>query len=501
MSAALTVMVDAAIVGPLRRAPGRTALAVIAIALGVALGFAIYLINRTAADEMSLAARSLFGLADLAVAASAGSFNEDLYPKIARLEGIAVASPVLRIEAKLAARRGALTLLGVDAFRSRLLQPSWASMAMTASAGAEPRAADSEPSAPVDQQMFLSAAAARTLQLRAGDVVDLQVGLQRSSWHIAGVLPSQALHEPVGVLDIATAQWKFGKLGQLTRIDLRLAAGASEPAMRTRLANLLPANTRVVTPGTAQDDALRLSSAYRSNLSALALVALFTGGFLVYSTQSLTVLRRRREFALLHALGVTRAQQIGWILCGGALVGVTGSLLGVLLGAALAQLAIASLGSEFGSGYLLGMVGQLRVEPLESVVFCGLGSAVALLGSLQPALDAGSIPTAAALKSGDVASGVIDTHDGLALAMVAAAGICLLLPPLGAVPLPGYIAIGLLILASVLVMPSLLRTVLALLPAPATVPLEIALSHLRGTARYVNLSIAAILVSFSLMVR
>src|SRR5262245_31644570 len=122
MSAA-AVLIDAAILGPLRRAAGRTALGVVAIALGVALGFAIYLINRTAADEMTAAARVLFGLADLAVEAGAGTFDEALYPKVARLPGIAVASPVVRIEAKLATRRGALPLIGVDAFRSRALQP------------------------------------------------------------------------------------------------------------------------------------------------------------------------------------------------------------------------------------------------------------------------------------------------------------------------------------------------------------------------------------------
>ena len=492
---AWSVVAQAAVVGPLRRAPGRTVLAIIAIALGVALGFAIYLINRTAADEMSQAARNLFGLADLAVEASAGSFDEALYPRIALLEGVAVASPVLRIEAKLGTRRGALTLLGVDAFRSRQLQPAWAGLAMTASTS---ETSSSEPSDPDDQQILLSASAARLLDLRAGDTVALQVGLQSSSWRIAAVLPNEALREPAGVIDIATAQWKFAKLGQLTRIDLRLASGANAARLRTQLERLLPANTRITTPGSAEDEALRLSSAYRSNLTALALVALFTGGFLVYSTQSLTVLRRRRELALLHALGATRAQQIGWILCGGALVGVGGALLGVLLGATIAKVAISSLGSALGGGYVL-MLGELQVAPLEGLLFCALGSGVALLGSLQPALDAARIPTAAALKAGDVASGVLSSHHRLALGMVALAIVCLMLPPLGRVPLPGYVAIGLLVIASMLLMPTLLRTLFSWLPAP-TVPLEIAVSHLRGTARYVNLSISAILVSFSLMV-
>jgi putative ABC transport system permease protein len=495
---ATAVLIDAAILGPLRQAAGRTVLAVVAIALGVALGFAIYLINRTAADEMTAAARNLFGLADLAIEASAGTFDESLYPQVARVAGVVVASPVLRIEAKLGAQRGALSLMGVDVFRSRALQPAWAAMAMTAtSERSTPKLQPVDSSAPADQELLLSASAARLLQVQAGDTVSLQVGLQSSAWRIAAVLPMDALREPAAVLDIATAQWKFAKLGQLTRIDLRLAAGASVTQVRERLQRILPANARIVTPGSAQDEALRLSSAYRANLTALALVALFTGGFLVYSTQSLTVLRRRRELALLHALGATRAQQIGWILAGGALVGVTGSVLGVLLGLSIARLAVDNLGSEV---YFLVTSAQIGVTPLEIGFFCGLGSAVALFGSLQPALDAARIPTATALKAGDVASGETPAHGLLALATAVAGGVCLLLPPLGDLPLPGYLAIALLIMASLLAMPLVLRGVLRVLPQPQSVPLEIALSHLRGTARYVNLSIAAILVSFSLMV-
>jgi putative ABC transport system permease protein len=494
----VAVLIDAAVIGPLRRAAGRTVLAVVAIALGVALGFAIYLINRTAADEMTAAASNLFGLADLAVEASAGSFDESLYPQVARVPGIAVASPVVRIEAKLGAQRGALPIMGVDVFRSRALQPAWAGMAMTAiSEPSPPERAVADANVPADQELLLSASAARLLQVQAGEVLWLQVGLQRSAWRIAAVLPADALREPAALLDIATAQWKFNQLGRLTRIDLRLAAGASSTQVRERLQRLLPDNARIVTPGAAQDEALRLSSAYRANLTALALVALFTGGFLVYSTQSLTVLRRRRELALLHALGATRAQQIGWILTGGALVGVTGALLGVLLGLVVARLAVDSLGSGV---YVAVMAAQLEVSALEIWFFCGLGSAVALCGSLQPALDAARVPTAAALKAGDVTSGAIPAHGALALASALAGGICLGLPALGTLPLPGYVAIALLLMASLLAMPLTLRALLKVLPQPASVPFEIALSHLRGTARYVNLSIAAILVSFSLMV-
>src|SRR5262249_28046285 len=154
-----------ALAGPLRRSPGRNALLAIAIALGVALGFAIYLINRSAADEVSLAARSLYGLADLAIE-SAGGLDENLYPRIAAVPGVAVASPVVEVEGKLANRRASLTLLGVDAFRSRQLQASLSALAGTmANAGT----AAFDP-----QAVFLSASAARDLQLETGDVLEIQ---------------------------------------------------------------------------------------------------------------------------------------------------------------------------------------------------------------------------------------------------------------------------------------------------------------------------------------
>src|SRR5690606_26154081 len=150
----------------------------------------------------------------------------------------------------------------------------------------------------------------------------------------------------------------------------------------------VPAHVRVATPGEAGDDALRLSRAYRSNLTALALVALFTGGFFVYSTQALAVLRRRRELAVLHALGVTRRQQLAFVLCTSALVGVTGSVLGTALGTRLARLGVRTLGTGIGAGYFAGTSAQVSARPGELVFFCALGILVALVGALRPALEA-----------------------------------------------------------------------------------------------------------------
>ncbi|HSG64779.1 MAG TPA: ABC transporter permease, partial [Gammaproteobacteria bacterium] len=102
------LLLRATVTGPLLESAGRTTLSVIAIALGVALGMAIHLINRSAADEVSLAARSLFGLADLVVEGDGHGFDESLYPRIANVRGVELASPVVEVEARLVGRRGTL---------------------------------------------------------------------------------------------------------------------------------------------------------------------------------------------------------------------------------------------------------------------------------------------------------------------------------------------------------------------------------------------------------
>ena len=317
---------------------------------------------------------------------------------------------------------------------------------------------------------------------------------------VAGVLPQAGLEDRAGMMDIAAVQWKFGRLGKLTRINVRLASGTPVERVRAAIAALLPPDARVTTPGEASNEALRLSRAYRSNLTALALVALFTGGFFVYSTQSLATLRRRREFAVLHALGVTRGQQLALVLAGSAIIGTCGAMLGVVLGIAAARVGLDSIGGDLGAGYFRGLAAEFEVHGCEIAAFCALGVLVAIIGALRPAIEAARVPTASALKAGDVTSGELRTHGRLVAVLLLLALVVLLLPPIAGLPLPGFISIALLMIGVVIAMPSIVRLVLRHAPFARAVPYQIAIAQIAGTARYATLSVSAILVSFSLMV-
>src|ERR1700681_491308 len=109
--------------GSLVQNKARSILSVLAIALGVALGYAVQLITGAAVNELALGVQFLSGDADLQVLGPRGGFDEAVYPELARLPEVAVASPVVEVDAKLADRSDALKIIGIDAFRAAAVQP------------------------------------------------------------------------------------------------------------------------------------------------------------------------------------------------------------------------------------------------------------------------------------------------------------------------------------------------------------------------------------------
>jgi len=481
---------QALVSGPLRAAPGRTTLAIAAIALGVALGLAVHLINASAALEFDRAARQLSGEADLMVRSGRSGFDEKIYPQVARLPEVAAASPVLEIEATLHGRRDSLRIIGIDALRAHALQPQLAGW--DGSARAVLFDADA---------IRLSASAARSLSTAAGATLDFRSGTQSTSLRVAGILPDSSYRQRLGVMDIAAAQWRFGRIGTLNRIDLRLKPGTDLSAFQRRLQSLLPPGVYAVTPQTDSERGLALTRAYRLNLDMLALIALFTGTFMVFSSQVLALLRRRTQIALLRALGVTRGAVLLWLMAEGALIGLIGGSIGLGGGWLLAQQAMAHVGADLGADYFNNINVQLAVSPLALAAFLGLGIVFAVAGAALPAWDAARRQPARELHAGDDDDTLrrpVWIVAGLA-ALLAGIGLALL-PPVDGLSLAGYAAVALLLSGAVLLMPALAGLLLSPAPLPASLPLALGLAQMKATPRHVAISIAAILVSFSLVV-
>ncbi len=426
----------------LRHHPWRTASAVVAVLLGVALAFSVQLINASALSEFAGAVRTVNGQPDLELRAAQGLFDESLFATIANDEAVAVASPVLELGTLLAlddGRRVPLRVVGIDALVVAAVAPA---LLPQPAAGAD-RMALLAPAT-----VFLNAAARR---LATGATVRLQSGLQLREASVAGSVIAGG--PPLAVMDIAATQELFGRLGVLSRIDVRLRSGTDRDAWLRRLQ--LPTGIVAAQPGDAAERIGNLSRAYRVNLTVLALVALFTGAFLVFSVLALSVAKRAQQFALLGVLGLTPRGRLQLVLIESLLLGLIGSAAGIALGATLAAVALRVLGGDLGGGYFDGVAPVLHWSTPSALLYGGLGVIAALVGGWWPARAAMLLPEAQTLKGLGAAPSAGKGH-WLAIALVALGIALAAAPAIFGIPIAAYLSVACLLVGGITALPWLI---------------------------------------------
>lgn len=468
----------------------RLILTSIALALGVALGTTVHLINYSAAAEFETAVRALSGDADLRVTGPRSGFDEALYPRLAQRPEVAVASPVLEISAKLAGAEGSLRIVGLDPFRALQLQPG-----LLGEAG-EHLLDLLRPGV-----VMLSETAARDLGVARGGTIAVQVGLHRVDLEVIAVIPSGNLRQPLAIMDIASAQWAFDQIGRISRIELRLRPGVSPNDLVASLAPDLPAGLVALEAERVNEQGLGLSRAYRVNLNMLALVSLFTGAVLVFSTQTLSVLRRRAQFGLLRALGVSARALAVLLALEAATLGCIGTAAGLAAGVLAAHLAIIHAGSDLGAGFFAGVIARTDFDIGGLALIAASGIAASTLGGLLPAIEAARADPARSLRAGDEQRVLASIPSlGPALTCLATGSILALLPAVGGLPLFGYAAIASILLGALLLMPSFVRTASQAMPRLQSPLAWLGVQQLRGAPGLAGISLAGILASFSLVV-
>lgn len=434
----------------LRHHPWRSGAAVVAVMLGVALAFSVHLINASALDEFQGAVRAVNGQPDLELRTVQGPLPESVYGPVAAQPQVALASPVLEAPVRLRHGDGpavALRLLGVDALLVGAMAPA---LAPSTDPGLNERLAIVSPG-----RVFLNAAARQALKVPAGSAQTLQLEGHAEALHVAGSVAAGG--EPLAVMDIGALQDLLGRGGQLSRIDLRLAPGADGRALIAAL-QALPewsAQWRLVQPGDSAARVSNLSRAYRVNLTVLALVALFTGAFLVFSVLALSVAKRAQQFALLGVLGLAPRERLRLVLAESLGLGLLGSAAGIALGALLAWAALRLLGGDLGGGYFAGVAPSLRWSTPAALLYGALGLAAAAVGGWWPARAAQRLPEAQTLKGLSAAQGRTQ-GPWIGLALMALGAVLTQAPVVAGIPLAAYLSVGLLLVGGIAALPALI---------------------------------------------
>lgn len=485
----------------LRQHPWRTATALVAIMLGVALGFAVHVINQSALDEFSRAVRTVSGQPDLELRAMQGGLPESLYGRVAQQPQVSLAAPWIEATALAGtATPVQLRVLGGDALRLAPVAPALMPRLFDGGGRLDLFAPDA---------VFLNATALEALGLTPEQArhtpLPWQLGGRAQTLRIAGTVAASG--PPLAVMDIGALQDSLQRWGQVDRIDVLLAEGATRESLLTELRRLpdWPAQALASRPGDDQQRIAEMSRAYRVNLTVLALVALFTGAFLVFSVLALSVAQRAPQFALLAVLGLTPRQRLGLVLLESLLLGMVGSAAGIALGAGLAWLALHLLGGDLGGGYFAGVQPALQWSAGAALTFGLLGVAATVAGGWWPARQAMELPPAATLKG--QGAGSERAARGLPALLLMTASVALaFVPPVAGIPLAAYAAVALLLLGGMAALPWLLGQLLRLVPQSllrqplALLPVERARRMRRSTTVAVDGVVASLSLAVALTV-
>jgi putative ABC transport system permease protein len=375
-------------------------LSLLGVALGVASVLSIQIINLNALGTFRGSVRAISGEADLSVLGRTPTISEELYSRVLSVDGVQAAWPLFRAEVTLVdgdgvadeddGPRASLDVLGFDLF-APLRLPWKTPPGELAAALAEPG------------WIAVTPAFAEELGWRVGDRFEVAAGSRRVALVVGALVDFQQASalasRRLAVMDIAQAQGLLGQRGKIHQIDLRVTSQQEVATVAAALEETLGPSVRVLTPSQQEGQAANLLSSFRLNLTALSLISLVVGAFLVFSSTQASLVRRRVGFGLLRSLGATRGQLLGLILAETGFLAMLGVAVGIPIGYLAAVSYVDRVSATLTNVYLLEQIETLVLPvwlfPLAALV----GLAGAMLGAIFPALDISRKDTRALLAA------------------------------------------------------------------------------------------------------
>ncbi len=409
----------------LLRHPWQVLLAALGVALGVAVVTAVDLTKASARQSLDDATASIVGRTTHQIVGGPRGLDEQLYANLRRSGVVREIAPVIEASTRLLDRDGrSLRLLGVDPIAEVPFRGYWARI----------QGASSDASRLMTQPgtALVSRATLDRLGISLGGKLRIAHAGQVAVLEVIGVLDPHGQHPALAgtelaVVDIATAQEALGMIGRLTRIDAILES----PRQAAQVRDLLGVDAELIASEAQTEAVAQMTAAFHTNLTALSLLALLVGLFLIYNSQTFLVVQRRGQFGILRALGLRRRQLALLIAMEAVALGVIGTLAGLAMGVVLAQGLVGLVGQTINDLYYTLSIGVVAVDSssLSKGVLLGVGGSA--LAAAFPAREAMQVVPRAAMSRVDLekrVSGSVQLAFKWGLVLLALGAGLLLLP-------------------------------------------------------------------------
>jgi putative ABC transport system permease protein len=380
----------------LLRHPWQVGLAILGVALGVAVVVSIDLANSSARRAFALSTETIAGRATHQVVGGPNGMDEAVYRKLRIDLGVRQSAPLVEGYAAAPDFPGlTLHILGVDPLAEGQFRPY---LAPAAGPNSDLSALFVTPGA-----VLISADTARTYGLKVGDELRIRIGPRVERARLIALLEpeddaSRRALDGLLVADIATAQEWLGSVGRISQIDLILPDGDAGQPLADTITAALPAGARLMRPAQRTQALEQMTAAFELNLTALSLLALVVGMFLIYNTITFSVVQRRGLLGTLRCLGVTRQQVFVLVLGEALLVGLVGALAGLALGVALGRSLIGLVTQTINDLYFTVSVRGVAISAGPLIKGFLLGLLTTLAAAAVPAFEATFTPPRTVLR-------------------------------------------------------------------------------------------------------
>ena len=423
------------------RHPWQIGLSILGIVLGVAVVVSVDLANQGAGRAFELSMESVAGKATHQIVGSGAGLPDSLY-RILRIEhGIRESAPVVEkyVSVGDSAPR-AMLLLGIDPFA----EPPFRSYLgeLFTSYRSEFISFLTHPAS-----VLMSRQNAEQFGVNSDDSLIIRIGRIKKSVRIIGLLDpkderSRRALENLVIVDISTAQELLDMNGKLSRIDLIISENSSK---LKKIETALPPGARILRAETRSRTAEQMVSSFNLNLTALSLLALVVGMFLIYNTMTFSVLQRRTYIGLIRSIGVTRREVFRLILNEALLLGIIGTALGIVVGIILGRGMVRLVTQSINDLYFVLSVRSLDVSATSLIKGLFLGIGATLIAAFKPAREATNAPPRVVLSRSVLETGLREriprlTILGILLSLIGAVilwipGNKILLSYMGIIPL------------------------------------------------------------------
>ncbi len=392
----------------------QTILMVIGIMLGVAVMIGVDIANQSASQAFELSTNAITGRATHYISSGSTGLDEQVYTDLRRSGFKYPSSPIISFYSYFSpVRRGddckplGSILLQKDLSETSLIRDNLDQIGIPSSFLTTPNS------------ILISQFLAEKYQLEIGSKIDILVSGLTHTVNVAGLITAadtlnqRALNELL-IMDIATAQEITGKIGLLDRVELILPD--DQPELITSIQTSLPENVLLLSIDGRTGVVKELTDAFQVNLTALSLLAMLVALFLIYNTMTFSVLQRRPMFGILRSLGMTRKNIFLFVLVESFFIGVTGALLGTILGLFLGRGTVGLVTQTINDLFFVTTVRDLPF-PISSVIKgISIGILATMVTAAFPALEAGRIPPLSAISRSNQESGLNKRIPGISLA-------------------------------------------------------------------------------------